>query len=130
MSRRYCYLTGAVALYAHIPQHNAAWSGALAPAPAPARNTRRSQLVPILESSSSSEEEPSVNEEITQEIEFLQQQLSLIEAIEQRNESQLDSFVDFQDQWDSLEEEERQLLQSKVELEDRLEQLTSELVNM
>ncbi len=67
---------------------------------------------------------------ITEEMEQLQQQLTYIEALEERNKAQLDSFVDAQDQWDSMEEEERQLLQSKTDIERRLEQMTSELVNM
>jgi hypothetical protein len=67
---------------------------------------------------------------ISMEIERLQQQLNFIEAIEERNKAQIDSFVDEQDQWDSMEEYERQLLQSKVEVEKRLEQLTSELVSL
>eukprot|EP00563_Minutocellus_polymorphus_P019699 CAMPEP_0197718740 /NCGR_PEP_ID=MMETSP1434-20131217/2774_1 /TAXON_ID=265543 /ORGANISM="Minutocellus polymorphus, Strain CCMP3303" /LENGTH=155 /DNA_ID=CAMNT_0043303421 /DNA_START=94 /DNA_END=558 /DNA_ORIENTATION=- len=67
---------------------------------------------------------------ITDEMEQLQQQLTYIEALEERNKAQLDSFVDEQDQWDSMEEEERQLLQNKADIEKRLEQITSELVNM
>mmetsp|Transcript_24556 Transcript_24556/g.70788 ORF Transcript_24556/g.70788 Transcript_24556/m.70788 type:complete len:164 (+) Transcript_24556:135-626(+) len=67
---------------------------------------------------------------ITEEMEQLQQQLTYIEALEERNKAQLDSFVDEQDQWDNMEEEERQLLQSKTDIEKRLEQMTSELVNM
>ena len=67
---------------------------------------------------------------ITEEMEQLQQQLTYIEALEERNKAQLDSFVDAQDQWDSMEEEERRLLRSKADIEKRLEQMTSELVNM
>lgn len=67
---------------------------------------------------------------ITMEIERLQQQLNYIEAIEERNRAQIDSFVDEQDQWDSMEEYERQLLQGKLEVEKKLEQLTSELVSL
>lgn len=63
-------------------------------------------------------------------MEQLQQQLTYIEALEERNKAQLESFVDAQDQWDSMEEEERQLLQSKADIERRLEQMTSELVSM
>ena len=63
-------------------------------------------------------------------MEQLQQQLTYIEALEERNKAQLDSFVDVQDQWDSMEEEERRLLRSKADIERRLEQMTSELVNM
>lgn len=66
---------------------------------------------------------------ISNEIEQLENQLSLIEALEQRNEAQIDSFVDKDDQWDSLEEEERELLQSKQGVQERLEVLVSELVN-
>jgi hypothetical protein len=62
------------------------------------------------------------------EMESLQQQLTFIEALEERNKAQIDSFIDEQDQWNSMEEHERQLLQSKVKIEKRLEQLTSELV--
>ena len=69
-------------------------------------------------------------DEIAKEIEQLQQQLTYIEALEERNRAQLDSFVDEQDQWDSMEEDERQLLQSKQSTVDRLEQMTSELVSM
>ena len=67
---------------------------------------------------------------ITEEMEQLQQQLTYIEALEERNKAQLESFVDAQDQWDSMEEEERRLLQSKADIERRLEQMTSELVSM
>lgn len=69
-------------------------------------------------------------DEITEEIEKLQQQLTYIEALEERNKAQLDSFVDEQDQWDSMEEDERQLLLRKVDIQTRLEQMTSELVSM
>ena len=67
---------------------------------------------------------------ITEEMEQLQQQLTYIEVLEERNKAQLGSFVDAQDQWDSMEDEERQLLQSKADIERRLEQMTSELVSM
>lgn len=77
---------------------------------------------------SSSPDEPCNG--LTEEMERLQQKLTYIEALEERNKAQLDSFVDEQDQWDSMEEEERQLLQSKGDIEKRLEQMTSELVNM
>ena len=67
---------------------------------------------------------------IKQEIERLQQQLTYIGALEERNKAQLDSFVDEKDQWDSMEEDERQLLLSKTEIEMTLEQMTTELVTM
>jgi hypothetical protein len=65
---------------------------------------------------------------IEQEIkQRLQGQLALIEALEARNEAQLGSFIDQQNQRDSLEEEERQLLQSKdVILLRRIEVLLSQ----
>jgi hypothetical protein len=49
--------------------------------------------------------------------------------LEERNKAQLDSFIDEQDQWESLEEHERKLLSSKQRVEDRMEKLVSELVN-
>eukprot|EP00978_Attheya_sp_CCMP212_P012057 scaffold29930_cov53-Attheya_sp.AAC.2 len=67
---------------------------------------------------------------IENELERLQQQLSLIEAIEERNKAQLDSFVDAEDQWESLEEEERLLLRSKEEVVNTMDKLASELVQM
>lgn len=67
---------------------------------------------------------------ITREIDYLQQQMTLVEAIEERNKAQLDSFVDEEDQWESMDEEEQELLSNKSKFEDRLEKLTSELVNM
>ena len=89
---------------------------------------------PMLKASSIDNNAPSENDDgsdpIKQEIERLQQQLAYIGAIEERNKAQLDSFIDEKDQWDSMEEDERQLLSSKTEIETRLEQMTSELVNM
>jgi hypothetical protein len=67
---------------------------------------------------------------IENELERLQYQLSLIEALEERNKAQLDSFVDAEDQWESLEEEERSLLRSKEEVVDKMDKLASELVQM
>ena len=67
---------------------------------------------------------------ITQEIERLQQQLTYIEALEERNRAQIYSFIDEQHQWESMEEDERQLLQSKDDIKDRMEQMTSELVSL
>ena len=64
------------------------------------------------------------------ELEYLQNQFALIEALEERNKSQLDSFIDEQDQWDSMEEEERLLLQQKESIIQRMEQLAEELVRM
>lgn len=81
-------------------------------------------------SSDEGEKDPKEKNPIEVELEQLQYQLELIEALEIRNESQLDSFVDKQDQWDSLEEEERILLQSKPTIEKRMEVLTEELIQL
>ena len=67
---------------------------------------------------------------IEEELENLQQQLALIESLEQRNEAQLDSFVDEQDQWESLEPEEQDLLRSKDEIVERMDQITTELLQL
>mmetsp|Transcript_16364 Transcript_16364/g.34244 ORF Transcript_16364/g.34244 Transcript_16364/m.34244 type:complete len:181 (+) Transcript_16364:140-682(+) len=53
------------------------------------------------------------------ELDNIQNQLFLIEALEARSEAQLYSFIDERDQWDSLEEEERQLLLKKPRLLNR-----------
>ena len=64
------------------------------------------------------------------ELEELQHALELIEALEIRNESQLDSFIDKHDQWDSLEEEERVLLSSKEYVKERIDILSEELIQL
>lgn len=76
-----------------------------------------------------SDENVALPAHVAQEMNNLKYQISLIEALEERNKAQLDSFVDEQDQWESLEEHERKLLSSKRRLEDRMEELVSELVN-
>jgi hypothetical protein len=74
------------------------------------------------------EDEPkSVMEE---ELERLQQTLTSIEALEERNKAQLDSFVDEEDQWNSLEDDEQELLDSKERTAERLEKMTEELLQM
>jgi len=65
---------------------------------------------------------------IEEELERLQNQLSLIEAIEERNRAQLESFVDEKDQWGSLEEDERVLLGSKDSILEKMEVLSEEIV--
>lgn len=65
---------------------------------------------------------------IEQELERLQDQLQYIEAIEARNKAQLDSFVDEEDQWNSMDEEERELLKSKDAIQQKMELLTEQLV--
>ena len=67
---------------------------------------------------------------IEEEIEKLQQQLTLIEALEERNKAQIESFVDEEDQWNSMEAWEQELLSSKETLTQQMEQLTEELVLM
>ncbi|KAL7484996.1 hypothetical protein ACHAW6_010586, partial [Cyclotella cf. meneghiniana] len=79
---------------------------------------------------SSEDDEPEEFKSIKDEIEFLRHQLTCIEALEELNKAQLDSFVNGQDQWDSMEEDERQLLRSKTDIEERLEHMTSELVTI
>eukprot|EP00522_Entomoneis_paludosa_P008203 CAMPEP_0172454870 /NCGR_PEP_ID=MMETSP1065-20121228/11731_1 /TAXON_ID=265537 /ORGANISM="Amphiprora paludosa, Strain CCMP125" /LENGTH=105 /DNA_ID=CAMNT_0013207275 /DNA_START=287 /DNA_END=601 /DNA_ORIENTATION=- len=67
---------------------------------------------------------------IEQELQTLQQQYDYIEALEERNKAQLESFVDEQDQWESMEAEERELLSSKPEVEKRMDQLATELLQL
>ena len=76
------------------------------------------------------DDEPEEFNSIKDEIELLRQQLTCIEALEERNKAQIDSFVNEQEQWDSMEEDERQLLRSKSDIEERLEHTTSELVTI
>lgn len=56
--------------------------------------------------------------------------MTYIEALEERNRAQIDSFIDEQHQWESMEEDERQLLRSKDDIKDKMEQMTSELVSL
>lgn len=76
--------------------------------------------------SDTNEEESKSNLEL--ELEDLQNRLALIEALEERNKAQIESFVDEQDQWESLEPEEQELLQSKQDTIDRMELLAEQLV--
>ncbi|CAJ1950457.1 unnamed protein product [Cylindrotheca closterium] len=62
------------------------------------------------------------------ELERLQEQLSLIEALEERNKAQLDSFVDEDDQWNSLEAYEKELLNCKDKLVERMDILAEQMV--
>jgi len=79
-------------------------------------------------SGGSEDDDTSSRTGIEEELERLQNQLSLIEAIEERNRAQLESFVDEQDQWESLEEDERVLLSSKDEILKKMEVLSEEIV--
>ena len=67
---------------------------------------------------------------LEEELDRLQQTLTSIEALEERNKAQLDSFVDEEDQWNSMEEFERELLQSKDEVVERMEKMAEELMQM
>ena len=67
-------------------------------------------------------------EAIQQELERLQDQLSIIEALEERNKAQLESFIDEEDQWNSMEEEEREILKSKDSVIEQMELLTEQLI--
>ena len=71
-----------------------------------------------------------IGSDLEVEIESLQLRLAYIEALESRNAAQIESFVDESDQWDSMEDEEREMLRSRGEIERRLEDLTEELVTM
>ena len=85
-----------------------------------------------LSNSSSDQDSKDTSEKnaLEEELERLQNQLALIEALEERNKAQLDSFVDEQDQWDSMEEEDRQLLRQKDEITQRMETLAEEMVQI
>ena len=85
-----------------------------------------------LSNSSSDQDSKDTSEKnaLEEELERLQNQLALIEALEERNKAQLDSFVDEQDQWDSMEEEDRQLLRQKDEMTQRMETLAEEMVQI
>jgi len=61
-----------------------------------------------------------VNDE---KIETLQNQLVYIEALEERNKAQLESFVDEEDQWESMEDYEKELISSKENFEEQLNEL-------
>ena len=67
---------------------------------------------------------------VEEEMERLQQLMMLIEALEERNKAQLDSFIDKEDQWNSLEEFERELLESKESIVAQMEKLTEELLQL
>ena len=56
----------------------------------------------------------------------LQEKLVYIQALEERNKAQIDSFVDEEHQWESMEEYERELLSSKEDIEKQLNELLAE----
>lgn len=59
-------------------------------------------------------------------IQELQNQIDWIEAIEERNKAQIDSFVDEADQWNSMDEWERELLSNKQSILRRYNELRSD----
>lgn len=65
---------------------------------------------------------------IEDELETLQEQLSLIEALEERNKSQLESFVDEEDQWNSMDDYEKELLNSKEKVVERMDLLAEQMI--
>jgi len=82
------------------------------------------------DSSSSNEKDSNHKHPLEKELEDLQNQWTYIEALEERNKAQVDSFVDEQDQWDSMDEEDRALLQSKDDILKSLDILAEELVQV
>jgi len=70
------------------------------------------------------------NDDEVETLESLQNKLASIEALEERNAAQLDSFVDEKDQWESLESHERDLLSSKEEVLKRLTELSNNTSNL
>jgi hypothetical protein len=90
---------------------------------------RRATLSSLFSSESGDDEVPK-SSSIEVELELLQQDFTLIEALEARNEAQLDSFVDKEDQWNSLDQEERILLESKEFLVQRMEILAEKMVQL
>ena len=65
------------------------------------------------------------SDEDSMTLEELQGTLHYIEALEERNKSQLGSFIDEQDQWDSMEDFERELLSSKDKIQKQFDDLLS-----
>jgi len=76
-----------------------------------------------LRSGASSNEFPG---EVKLVLEELENELLLIEAIEERNRAQIYSFIDEQDQWDAMEENERDLLLRKDIILEQIDKLKSE----
>jgi peptide deformylase len=59
-------------------------------------------------------------------MEELQSQLSYIEALEERNKAQLDSFIDEQDQWNSMEPNEQDVLMKKQSILEQIKRFRAE----
>ena len=69
-------------------------------------------------------------QELEEEQEELQGELYLIEAIEARNEAQLESFVDAQAQWEAQSDFDREALSRKPEVERRIDEIEALLLSM
>jgi len=82
------------------------------------------------ESLSSSSSSSSSSSPLERELNELQERYTWIEALEERNKAQLDSFIDEEHQWESLDIEERSLLESKPKIEARMELLTEQLIQL
>ena len=78
-----------------------------------------------LENSINEDNHDKINNDQDEIISSLQNTLSYIEALEKRNTAQIYSFVDEEDQWESLEPYERELLSSKKEISKRLSEFFS-----
>jgi len=92
--------------------------------------TSSSDNTDITSSDKSPNDQKEEKSSIEEEMERLQQTLASIEALEERNKAQLDSFIDEEDQWESMEEFERDLLNSKEEIVERMEKISEELLQM
>ena len=67
---------------------------------------------------------------LEREMEDLKAKFDWIEAMEERNKAQLDSFIDENDQLESMDPEERELLQLKDTIVERMDILSEELIQM
>ena len=80
---------------------------------------------PAYKYGSSLRSDPDENDDKT--LEVLENELLLIEALEERNKAQIYSFVDEQDQLDSMDESERELLLRKDAILEQLKDINSKL---
>jgi hypothetical protein len=94
----------------------------------PLGSTVSSRILTLCQVAANDSDEGEPKSGIEVELGRLQEQLSLIEALEARNKAQLDSFVDEDDQWNSMEKEERTLLKSKDSIVEKMEFLTEQMV--
>lgn len=91
----------------------------------------RDTLIRVFDATSGSVDDgPASDNGIEEELKQLQYQLTLIEALEERNKAQIESFIDEEDQWNAMEDFEKVLISRKEIITHRMEQLTEELVLM